>query len=256
MSDPQAARGENPQAARGENPQAARGENPQAARGENPQAARGENPQAARGQNPQAARGENPQAARGENPQAARGENPQAARGENPQAAETLGVKVMRYKYVAVIVSGAMAGIGGGYLALVAAGGYVSGQTGGRGFIGLAAMIFGNWRPGGLLVAALLFGYTQSINLRGGTDSLQDLMGHARPETTAVYLRRLNRRRRMDSVRGLSWATPGFQQIAGKLLESKPVAEKEGFEPSFDANPHGERAGTQDANSAPGIEAA
>ena len=86
--------------------------------------------------------------------------------GENPQAAETLGVKVMRYKYVAVVVSGAMAGVGGGYLALVAAGGYVSGQTGGRGYIGLAAMIFGNWRPGGTLLGASMFGYTDSLPLR------------------------------------------------------------------------------------------
>ena len=95
--------------------------------------------------------------------------------GENPQAAETLGVKVMRYKYVAVIVSGAMAGIGGGYLALVAAGGYVSGQTGGRGFIGLAAMIFGNWLPGGTVVGASMFGYTDSLPLRS-TETIHALL--------------------------------------------------------------------------------
>jgi simple sugar transport system permease protein len=86
--------------------------------------------------------------------------------GENPQAAESLGVNVMRYKYVAVLVSGAMAGIGGGYLALVASSGFVTGQTNGRGFIGLAAMIFGNWRPGGILVGAGMFGYTDSLPLR------------------------------------------------------------------------------------------
>jgi simple sugar transport system permease protein len=86
--------------------------------------------------------------------------------GENPQAAESLGVAVMRYKYVAVLVSGALAGIGGGYLALVASSGFVTGQTNGRGFIGLAAMIFGNWRPGGILVGASMFGYTDSLPLR------------------------------------------------------------------------------------------
>ena len=86
--------------------------------------------------------------------------------GENPQAAESLGVNVMRYKYVAVLVSGALAGIGGGYLALVASSGFVTGQTNGRGFIGLAAMIFGNWRPGGILVGASMFGYTDSLPLR------------------------------------------------------------------------------------------
>ena len=86
--------------------------------------------------------------------------------GENPQAAETLGVNVYLYKYIAVVVSGGLAGIGGGFLALVAASGFNTGQTGGRGFIGLAAMIFGNWRPGGLLAGALTFGYTDSLRLR------------------------------------------------------------------------------------------
>lgn len=86
--------------------------------------------------------------------------------GENPQAAETLGVNVRLYKYIAVLISGALAGIGGGFLALVASSGFSTGQTGGRGYIGLAAMIFGNWRPGGLLVGALTFGYTDSLRLR------------------------------------------------------------------------------------------
>ena len=88
--------------------------------------------------------------------------------GEAPYAAATLGVKVMRYKYIAVITSGALAGVGGAYLAIVAAGIYREGQTGGRGYIGLAAMIFGNWRPGGLAMGAGLFGYTDALQLRGG----------------------------------------------------------------------------------------
>jgi general nucleoside transport system permease protein len=86
--------------------------------------------------------------------------------GENPQAAETLGVNVYFYKYIAVVISGGLAGIGGGFLALVASSGFNTGQTGGRGYIGLAAMIFGNWRPGGLLAGALTFGYTDSLRLR------------------------------------------------------------------------------------------
>ena len=88
--------------------------------------------------------------------------------GENPYAAESLGVNVYRYKYVAVIISGALAGLGGVFLAEVAADIYQEGQTGGRGYIGLAAMIFGNWRPGGLAVGAGLFGYTDSLQLRSG----------------------------------------------------------------------------------------
>lgn len=95
--------------------------------------------------------------------------------GENPQAAETLGVNVYLYKYIAVLISGALAGIGGGFLALVASSGFSTGQTGGRGYIGLAAMIFGNWRPGGLLVGALTFGYTDSLRLRD-TQSVHALL--------------------------------------------------------------------------------
>jgi len=86
--------------------------------------------------------------------------------GENPTASESLGVNVYKYKYLAVIASGAFAGLGGAYLSLVAAHFYKDGQTQGRGFIGLAAMIFGNWMPGGLAMGAGLFGFTDSLQLR------------------------------------------------------------------------------------------
>jgi ABC-type uncharacterized transport system permease subunit len=86
--------------------------------------------------------------------------------GEDPWAAETLGVKVYLHKYIAVVVSGALAGFGGAYLVVVAANLYREGQTGGRGYIGLAAMIFGNWRPGGLAAGAGLFGYSNAVQLR------------------------------------------------------------------------------------------
>jgi len=86
--------------------------------------------------------------------------------GENPQAAETLGVNVYRFKYVAVIISGAFAGLGGYMLVLVSSSGFITGQTGGRGYIGLAAMIFGNWRPLGAAGASTMFGYTDAMQLR------------------------------------------------------------------------------------------
>jgi ABC-type uncharacterized transport system permease subunit len=86
--------------------------------------------------------------------------------GENPAAAESLGVNVYLYKYVAVTISGALAGVGGGFLALVSSSGFATNQTNGRGFIGLAAMIFGNWRPGGIVTGSLMFGYTDSLVLR------------------------------------------------------------------------------------------
>lgn len=88
--------------------------------------------------------------------------------GEAPAAAESLGVNVYLYKYVAVIMSGGLAGLGGSYLTLEAANMFRDGQTGGRGYIGLASMIFGNWRPGPLGLGALLFGYFDAVQLRGG----------------------------------------------------------------------------------------
>jgi general nucleoside transport system permease protein len=86
--------------------------------------------------------------------------------GESPAAAESLGVNVYLYKYIAVIVSGGLAGLGGAFLALVASSGFVTNQSGGRGYIGLAAMIFGNWQPLGTVGASLLFGYTDALRLR------------------------------------------------------------------------------------------
>ena len=86
--------------------------------------------------------------------------------GENPNAADSLGVPVYRMKYYGVVISGAMAGLAGAFLAIEAAGIYRQGQTGGRGFIGLAAMIFGNWRPFGAAAGAGLFGFADALQLR------------------------------------------------------------------------------------------
>lgn len=86
--------------------------------------------------------------------------------GEAPLAAETLGVKVTRVRYVGLIISGAFAGLGGAYLSVVSFSNYRQGQTAGRGFIGLATMIFGNWRPSGVLGGATLFGFSEALKLR------------------------------------------------------------------------------------------
>jgi simple sugar transport system permease protein len=69
-------------------------------------------------------------------------------------------------KYIGVLLSGGLAGLAGAYLVVESAGIYREGQTGGRGFIGLAALIFGNWRPGGVAAASGLFGYAQALQLR------------------------------------------------------------------------------------------
>jgi simple sugar transport system permease protein len=88
--------------------------------------------------------------------------------GENPAAADSLGVAVYRMKYIAVIISGGLAGMGGVFLVFIA-GIYRENQTNGRGFIGLAALIFGNWRPGGLAAGAGLFGFADALQLRSRT---------------------------------------------------------------------------------------
>jgi ABC-type uncharacterized transport system permease subunit len=80
--------------------------------------------------------------------------------GENPHAAESQGIDVSRYRYIAVAISGALAGLGGAFIASPELSGiYLEGQTNERGYIGLAALIFGNWRPSGVMYGALLFGF-------------------------------------------------------------------------------------------------
>ncbi|MEU8638676.1 ABC transporter permease [Amycolatopsis sp. NPDC048633] len=97
--------------------------------------------------------------------------------GENPVAAESLGVNVYRHKYIAMLISGALAGMGGASLVLLRGGAdYLENQTNGRGYIGLAAMIFGNWRPGGLLGGAALFGYADGLQLAGGGEAVLALL--------------------------------------------------------------------------------
>ena len=86
--------------------------------------------------------------------------------GEAPVAAASLGVNVYAMKYAGVLISGGFAGLGGGFLAIVAASNYQENQVAGRGYIGLAALLFGNYRPGGLLAGAGLFGFADALQLR------------------------------------------------------------------------------------------
>jgi simple sugar transport system permease protein len=86
--------------------------------------------------------------------------------GEHPQAADTVGVRVLFTRYRNVILGGMVAGIGGAYFSIGAVGRFEEGMTAGRGFIGLAAMIFGRWHPIGALGAALIFGFADSLQVK------------------------------------------------------------------------------------------
>ena len=86
--------------------------------------------------------------------------------GESPQAGESLGVNIVRLRYQAMAVSGALASFAGAYLSCVFTSTYRQGQTGGQGFIGLATTIFGNWQPWGVFRGALLFGFPSALKFR------------------------------------------------------------------------------------------
>jgi simple sugar transport system permease protein len=86
--------------------------------------------------------------------------------GEHPKAADTLGINVYMMRYVNVILGGMVAGMGGAYFTIGSVGRFDKLMTAGKGFIGLAAMIFGNWNPVGALGSSLIFGFADSLQIK------------------------------------------------------------------------------------------
>ncbi|WP_449619440.1 ABC transporter permease [Robertmurraya sp. Marseille-Q9965] len=96
--------------------------------------------------------------------------------GEHPAAADTMGINVNRTRYIAVILSGVFAGVGGAVYALSISGNFTGHTIAGQGFLAIAAMIFGKWHPVGAMAAALFFGFAQSLGITGAQiPFLQDI---------------------------------------------------------------------------------
>jgi simple sugar transport system permease protein len=99
------------------------------------------------------------------------------AAGENPEAADTAGVSVIRIRYAGVLLSGVLAAIGGAYLSIGQSSLFTRNMTAGRGFIALAALIFGKWRPVQTMFACLLFGFAEAASIQ-----MQGVIPHVRVE--------------------------------------------------------------------------
>ena len=147
--------------------------------------------------------------------------------GEAPTAAESLGVNVYLMKYSGVLISGGFAGFGGAFLAIVASNHYQENQTGGRGDIGLAALIFGNWRPGGLMTGAGLFGFADALQLRDAT-AIHALLMLLAVAMLAFAFINLRKRKYVTVIISLAtaafaiWLYVTFTELPGQFVTMTP----------------------------------
>lgn len=125
--------------------------------------------------------------------------------GEHPRAADTLGINVFKIRYISVLISGAIAGMAGSYMSIGSAGRFNEGMTAGKGFLGLAAMIFGNWNPGGAFLGSLIFGFFDSWQEKLSLLQIGipvDLLGMAPYIATIIVLSGFIGRSRMPAADG------------------------------------------------------
>ena len=147
--------------------------------------------------------------------------------GEAPVAAESLGVNVYAMKYAGVVISGALAGLGGGFLAIVAANHYQENQVAGRGYIGLAALLFGNYRPGGILAGAALFGFADALQLRDSA-SIRALILLVAVILAYLAFRDIKRGKMLSAgisaimALGSVWFFTAVQELPGQLVSMTP----------------------------------
>lgn len=128
--------------------------------------------------------------------------------GEHPKAADTLGINVFRIRYVSVLISGAIAGLAGTYMSIGSAGRFNEGMTAGKGFLGLAAMIFGNWNPFGAFAGSLIFGFFDSWQEKLSLLQIGipvDLLGMAPFIATMIVLAGFVGRSRMPAADGVPY---------------------------------------------------
>ena len=149
------------------------------------------------------------------------------ASGEHPVGADSLGVNVYRMKFLAVMVSGGLAGFGGAFIAIEQTGIYRENQVQGRGFIGLATVIFGNWQPAGAFLGSLLFGFADALQLRDRTavHALLLLVGVA---LAALAVRAVVQRRTRPAVllavasAGVLWWYAVTEEVVSELPPITP----------------------------------